>query len=210
MPASRPPQSQWRRMISLVSTSSGFCTSPWTLVVSSEPTWPSSAPFAATALIALIAAATSTSSAASAWPSGELLSCSIRNFDSVVRRVNMVLSPANASVLVCHGVFPLLFLSAFERACLFAALPGAVAIDAAAKHAAGANVLGGEQRQLLLGRRRVVRGVGEQAIGLAQARAVERVADRAGVGEVRLLHAQRDVLAQRLQAVGVEAVVHLR
>src|SRR5450432_2495862 len=171
-------------MISLVSTSSGFCVSPCTLTVSSDPWLPPSAPFAATALIVLIAAATSTSNAARALLSGEPLSCSIRNFDSVVRPCDMSCLPDSR---ICGA--------------------GAGAITTALEYATGANVLGCDRHEAVAIRSRASACAREQPTGLAQARAVEGVAHRARIGEVRLRDAQCDVLAQRRKACRVEAVV---
>jgi hypothetical protein len=51
---------------------------------------------------------------------------------------------------------------------------------------------------------------GEQAIGLAQPRAIERIAHRAGVSEIRLPAAQGEIVRKGAPRVGVEAVVHRR
>ena len=51
--------------------------------------------------------------------------------------------------------------------------------------------------------------VREQPARLAQPRAVERVAHAAGVGELRLLDAVREVFLERLARAGTEAVVLL-
>ena len=52
-------------------------------------------------------------------------------------------------------------------------------------------------------------GLGEEAVGLAQPGAVDRVADAAAVGEPRPLHAPLEVLAERLLGALAEDVVLL-
>ncbi len=65
------------------------------------------------------------------------------------------------------------------------------------KYAACPNVFGFDGLQGLAAGDAIA---GAQAHGLAQPRAVERIADRARIGEVRLLPAPRDVLDHALRA----------
>ena len=75
------------------------------------------------------------------------------------------------------------------------------------EHPAGADVLGRDGHQCLARERRAAPL--EQSLRLAQTRPVERVADRARIGEVRPRLAQFDVLAQCRLAAGIEPVFHV-
>ena len=63
------------------------------------------------------------------------------------------------------------------------------------EHPALANVFGFDRSQPV--EIQILIAGGEQAVRLAQSRAVERIADRAGVGEQRLSASQRNIIRKR-------------
>ena len=76
-----------------------------------------------------------------------------------------------------------------------------------AKHPAGQHVRGLKRHDVVGGQHAVE--IGDEAVGLAQPHAVERVADRARVGEKRLGLAQADVAHEGRARIRTELVVHV-
>src|SRR3954452_5633252 len=113
---------------------------------------------------------------------------SMMNFANVMLRCGIVISLVSVVfLLLCCCLF--LCVTVFR-------LPG--------KDAAGADV------GLLYGLEHV--GVehaatGEQPVGLTQAGTVQRIADRSGIGEARLVHPQVDILLHGLTSAGRKAVM---
>ena len=81
----------------------------------------------------------------------------------------------------------------------------AVGVESAAKTRLARMSCGVDGRQGVRRRAGRLRGL-EQAVGLPQPRAVERVADRARIGEVRLRASPRDVVGERGARAGASSV----
>src|SRR5512147_726413 len=168
--------------ISLLTTSSGFCTSPWTFSgacsCEAAASWrligsPSS-PKATARAMALVASATSRISALSApLACGKRRRCSIRYCVSV-RRLERGMAFSSASV-------------------------------GSLEHPARQDVLRRYGRQVGFGESAVA--LGEQARSSAQAHPFQCVAHTARVGKVRLLHAPGEILLEGCAGSRAEAIV---